>query len=122
MYTDGYPAVADFIAKDPDGETYLFRRFANLTARKLLHQESALIELERRQDELDRKAAVSTDPDLRSSMRSWITLEKNAKTRPEEKERLELANEIDIQLTRYRELFAHKERGESATDLHVLHR
>lgn len=101
-YEDGYPAVANFISKDPDGETYVFRKFANLTARKLLHLESELIEFERKQHELDQKAATSPDAELRSSLRSWERLRQNAAMRKDEQERLKLANDIDIKLGRYR--------------------
>lgn len=45
-FSDGYPALATFIARDPDGETFIFRKFAGLTARRLLQLESELIELE----------------------------------------------------------------------------
>lgn len=45
-HTDGYRAIADLISSDPDGETYIFRKFAKLTARKLLYPESELIELD----------------------------------------------------------------------------
>ena len=54
--TDGFPAVANFVSIDPDGETYVFRTLANLTARKLLDSGSELIALETMQRSLDQQA------------------------------------------------------------------
>ena len=102
-HQDGYPAIADFISSDADGETFVFRKFANLSARRLLHLESELVELEDQQRALDEKAASSTDPTLRLSLRSWSALTRSARTRPEERERFELARQIDVKLQQYRE-------------------
>jgi hypothetical protein len=43
---DGYPALADFIAQDPDHETFVFRRFKGLSARNILNLQGELIALE----------------------------------------------------------------------------
>ena len=43
---DGYPAVSRFISSDLDGESYVFRKFRTLTARKLLYMQSQILELE----------------------------------------------------------------------------
>ena len=50
---DGFPAVADWIARDPDNETFIFRRFDELSVRNLLNLQSELIELETRLRALD---------------------------------------------------------------------
>ena len=59
--TDGFPAVAEFMARDPDHETYVFRKFKRLTGRTLLHLQSELIDLEQQLEDLDRDAARSPD-------------------------------------------------------------
>ncbi|KAJ5965584.1 hypothetical protein N7481_012298 [Penicillium waksmanii] len=53
---DGYPTLASWIGRDPDGETLVFRRFRRLSARNLLHLQSGLIQLEQEIDELDEEA------------------------------------------------------------------
>ena len=44
---DGYPALAKWIARDPDNETLIFRRFDRLAARNILHLQAQLIALEK---------------------------------------------------------------------------
>jgi hypothetical protein len=100
-YTDGLPAVADFIASDPDHETFIFRRFDKLAARHILQLQSELVELEHLQEALDRDAAQSDDHELHSSLRDWARLKENAKQRGEEKKRTEIAYRIDVSLERY---------------------
>ncbi|RYP21279.1 hypothetical protein DL765_002328 [Monosporascus sp. GIB2] len=53
---DGYPALAAWIGKDPDNETFVFRKFDRLSARNLLHLQCQLIQLEDEIDELDDEA------------------------------------------------------------------
>ena len=103
-YTDGYPIVAEFTASDPDHESFIFRRFNTLTARRLLYLQSELLDLERQQAALDRAVACSEDHELHSSLRTWEKFSSNSKRRDEEKKRKELADEIDLKLEKYRRL------------------
>ena len=100
---DGYPALAAWIARDPDSETYVFRKFNQLSARNLLHLQSQIITLESELLQLDDEARRSDDYEARQSSRRWETLIKHAEdeTRPERK-RLALAKEIQIKLKEYR--------------------
>lgn len=100
--SDGYPAVADFIARDPDHEGYIFRRFNRLAARRLLHLQSEIITLEHKQEALDQEARTSNDQDLRLSTRNWEFLRGNAQIREAERKRVELAEQIDVKLEKYR--------------------
>lgn len=59
---DGYPSLADFIAQDPDHETFVFRRFKSLSARNILNLQGELIALEDDIAALEREAADSVDP------------------------------------------------------------
>src|ERR1700761_6551067 len=103
--TDGFPAVAAFIARDPAHETYVFRKFKRLTARTLLHLQSELVDLEHRLDRLDEEAAKSSDIQLRRSMRNWEAFKTNAESRdPIEGARKRLFDEIESTLRRYHEL------------------
>lgn len=101
--TDGYPAIASFIARDPDHESFVFRRFNKLTARKLLHMQSELLELEQRLTDLDEEAANSNDHVLHGSMRRWEDFERNSQSREQERLRKELGETIELKLDRYRE-------------------
>ena len=102
-YRDGYPAVAEWIVRDQDHESYVFRRFDRLSARNLLHLQSQLIELERRLDGLDRETAQSGDLELKQSVRRWETFEANAaQGRQQEVERTELNHKIEKTLRKYR--------------------
>ena len=107
---DGYPALAAYLAEDADGETLVFRKFAVLTVRKLLHLESQLIDLEQQQRNLDIEAAGSQDHELRISLRSWSNLVDQAPKRSQERIRLELAEKIDFTLDRYRKCVNSAER------------
>jgi hypothetical protein len=76
---DGYPALADFLAQDPDHETYVFREFKKLAVRNILHLQGELIALEDEVEALEREAAKSNDPEVDLSMRSWRVLDENAR-------------------------------------------
>jgi hypothetical protein len=101
---EGYPALATWMAQDPDHETLVFRRFHRLGIRNLLHLQSQVISLEAKLEEYDRDMLQSKDMDLRLAGRRWETLVQNAKddTKQEEKKRLELYEEIQIKIKQYR--------------------
>ena len=103
--TDGFPAVSAFIARDPDHETYVFRKFKRLTARMLLHLQSELVNLECQLDELDREADNGDDKDLQRSMRNWEVFKSNAEARDEvEGKRKRLFDQIEATLRKYHEM------------------
>jgi hypothetical protein len=103
--TDGFAAVSAFIARDPDHETYVFRKFKRLTARTLLHLQSELVDLEYQLDELDHEAENSKDKDLRRSMRNWEVFKSNAATRDKvEGRRKRLFDGIEATLRKYHEI------------------
>lgn len=75
---DGHPALADFLAQDPDRETYVFRKFKKLAVRNVLYLQGELTALEDEVETLEREAAKSDDPEVHLSMRSWKALDENA--------------------------------------------
>jgi hypothetical protein len=101
---DGYAEVSEFIAGDPDNETFVFRRFHKTSARNLLYLQAEILELERRQEEYDREQA---DMELAQAGRRWETFARNAKIPDREGEqlRMELAREIRVKIKEYRTLF-----------------
>lgn len=64
-FRDGYPSLAEWISRDPDYETFIFRRFDRLAARNLLNLQSELVGIEAKLDRLDEDARVRRDPGLR---------------------------------------------------------
>jgi hypothetical protein len=76
---DGHPALADFLAQDPDHETYVFRKFKRLAVRNVLYLQGELTALEEEVETLEREATKSDDPEVHLSMRSWKTLDENAR-------------------------------------------
>ena len=100
---DGYPALAAWIAHDPDNESYVFRKFDRLSARNLLYLQSQLIALEGTLDRLDEETQESQDMELRLSAQRWETFEKNAEdpNRPESP-RMELTKVLQKKIKEYR--------------------
>ncbi|KAF2006681.1 hypothetical protein P154DRAFT_570067 [Amniculicola lignicola CBS 123094] len=101
---DGYPALAAWIARDPDNESLVFRKFDRLGARNLLHLQSQLIALENEIDELDARAQRSDDFEAQQSSRRWETLMKRAKDNDGlERKRVEKLEELQKVLREYYE-------------------
>jgi len=110
MNAVGYPVISRFIARDPDQETFVFRKFDELTARNLLNLQGELIELENRLATLDEEVKSSTDPYLRSSMRSWRIMKETAEhavgeSKEKAQQRIDFGKELDMKLEKYREFY-----------------
>lgn len=101
--SDGYPALADFLAQDIDNETYVFRKFERLAARNILYLQGELIKLESDVDALERGARDSTDSDVHLSLRSWAELAENARDpkREFEKKARKIAEDVEVKLRKY---------------------
>ena len=76
---DGYPALARWIAQDPDDDPLVFRKFARLSARGLLHLQARLVEVEAELDALDEEARSAKSMDVQEALQCWETLSENAK-------------------------------------------
>jgi hypothetical protein len=98
----GFPAVAEWIARDPDNETFVFRKFDELSARNLLHLQSQVILLERKLRASDERFRANED--LRKSLLAWETFAARASdgSHPKETEKMELIKEIQVKLKEYR--------------------
>ncbi|GAB7336721.1 hypothetical protein MBLNU13_g10824t1 [Cladosporium sp. NU13] len=106
MNAVGYPVISRFIARDPDQETFVFRKFDELTARNLLNLQGELIDLESRLATLDDEVKSSTDPYLRSSMRSWRIMKETAEravgeSKEKAQQRIDFGKELDMKLEKY---------------------
>jgi hypothetical protein len=100
---DGYPALSDFVAQDPDHETFVFRRFKQLSARNIFNLQGELIKLEEDIAAVEREAADSVDVELHLAMRSRTVLDENSRRpgRDLERKQMELASALDGKLKKY---------------------
>jgi hypothetical protein len=73
---EGFAAVAEWIALDPDNETFVFRKFDTLAARNLLYMQARILSLEQQFDALDTGVTESNDMSLKDAARSWEELVK----------------------------------------------
>jgi hypothetical protein len=102
----GYPSLAAWIARDPDNETYVFRKFDRLSARNLLKLQYDMIELETRIDSMDQEmlSAGQSNPIEMRTMRSWKAYERHTQTlTPLEQEKQELEGDLKCKIKEYRE-------------------
>lgn len=76
---DGYPALAKWIAQDPDDDPLVCRKFARLSARNPLHLQARLVDIEAELDTLDEKARNAKSLDVQEALQCWETLHENAK-------------------------------------------
>jgi len=99
---DGYPALASWIARDPDGDGYIFRKFDPLAARNALHLQAQLVALEHEIDQIDESARQSKDDATMLASRRWETLIEQAElTNSPQCARLEKLDEISEILKKY---------------------
>jgi hypothetical protein len=73
---EGFAAVAEWIALDPDNETFVFQKFDTLAARNLLYMQARILSLEQQFDALDTGVTESNDMSLKDAARSWEELVK----------------------------------------------
>ncbi|KAI1185408.1 hypothetical protein F5B17DRAFT_32653 [Nemania serpens] len=103
---EGYAAVAGWIALDPDGETFVFRKFDELAARNLLCLQSELLSIEKELALLDRQDAQAAQDDLRAkdTARSWETLVSRSRAGHDgSRRRMELLGSLRSKIKEYHE-------------------
>lgn len=102
---EGYAAVADWIALDPDNETFVFRKFDELAARNLLYIQSELLCIEKELAALDRQDAEEAreDMDVKDAARTWEVLSRRSEAgHGDSKRRVELINRLRAKMKEYR--------------------
>lgn len=104
-YHDGYPALARFMAQDPDNETFIFRRFDSLAALNLLYLQAEVFEIRRKIINFQKSIVGRLDKDLIESMRRWETHTENVHNSPQrpEREMDDLLVVLRAKLKEYRE-------------------
>jgi hypothetical protein len=106
---DGYPALAAWMERDPDGETLVFRKFGRLSSRNLLRLQCNLIELEADIHKLDEEARskFATDMAAGEASRRWETfMELAADAKSLERRRLAKLEDLEIKMKEYRKSFS----------------
>lgn len=99
---EGFAAVAEWIALDADNETFIFRKFDKLAARRLLYMQARIITLEKQLELLDKEVVESKDMSLKDAAKTWEQLMAHAAEGHEQGRRmLQLLNEIDEALEKF---------------------
>jgi len=92
---NGYPTIVDFIARDKDRSTSIYRSYHRLNSRNLLYLEAELFELEKKQDEFDRQD-LKGDLDAKQYARDWSVLSMSDDLRCVERRKLLLMTRAKI--------------------------
>ena len=100
-YPNGFASVAEFIVKDPDKTSTIFKRFDQLAARNLLYLQAKLLKLQAIQDDLDEEDLKTQDKDLKKAATSWEDFE-NFASKDDVRKRMENAEKIQEALKTYR--------------------
>lgn len=101
---EGFSGLATWVALDPDNESFIFRKFDKLAARRLLHMQAKLASLEGNLKRHDKNVLASLDMDVRSAAREFEELVKQKDAGNETAiKTMELLEEVDETLPRYRE-------------------
>ena len=104
-YPSGFSQVAAFIAEDIDRTTTIYRRFDRLSAKNLLYLQSRLQQLEAQDDAIDDEDLINPTTDATKGATSWEDLERLAFVNKREKQRMELAEQIEVTIAAYRRSF-----------------
>jgi hypothetical protein len=100
---DGYPALAEWVARDPDHETFIFRRFDRLAARNLLNMQSELVEIEDKLNRIDQDSRLGLD----AGLMCWETFIEEIEDQDNQgyaKERKRLYDRLERRVKDYRKL------------------
>jgi len=101
---EGFAAVASWLATDPDNETFVFRKFDQLAARRLLYTQAKLAHLEKQLDRMDRQVSESQDMSVKDAARTWEVMDEQRRKGVESATRhMDLIEEVAETLTKYRE-------------------
>lgn len=84
----GYTEVGDWMARDVDDESLIYRRFDELGAGTLLYLQSELISSEHQLADFDREDVVDGDMDWVDAISDWEILNELAAPNHQEQERV----------------------------------
>ncbi|KAK1597512.1 uncharacterized protein LY79DRAFT_388688 [Colletotrichum navitas] len=92
-----FAGVSAWLSQDPDSETFIFRKFNDLSARNILYLQCELLELEEKLKRIDEKVWPNGSIELKDAARTWEELLDQAK-RPNS-----MASEMMTAVTEVRE-------------------
>lgn len=104
----GYTAAAEWLARDADNETLVFRKFDKLAALNLLYLQSEILEIEHRVERMHQDSiANGSDLDLQETARRWETLVRQAtegdpRFRQDAQAKMQLVWDLRAKLKEYR--------------------
>lgn len=104
----GYTAAAEWLARDVDNETLVFRKFDKLAALNLLYLQSEILDLENRIERMHRDAVANgSDLDLQETARRWETFVKQAtegdpRFRQDARAKMQLVWDLRAKIKEYR--------------------
>ncbi|KAK4103455.1 hypothetical protein N658DRAFT_421565 [Parathielavia hyrcaniae] len=102
--SEGFAAVAEWIALDADNETFIFRRFDKLAARNLLVLQARIMSLEKQLEALDTEVSLNSDMTLKDAARTWeVLVEQEAQGEQHAQQYTKLVVEIQQSLKEYHE-------------------
>lgn len=100
---EGFANVARWLSLDRDNETFIYRRFNELSARNILYLQCELLDLEKKLNELDKKDVTSDDMDLKDVARTWETfMQRFEEGNSEAVVRMELITKLRAKIKEYR--------------------
>lgn len=105
-YIDGFPALATFMASDPDRSTFIYKRFDRLASRNLLTLQSELADMQSQLDAFDREDWTryqNRGPGHLAALQELQSWESYKSTHGPTSERLRLIREIRTTLKEYSE-------------------
>lgn len=106
VYIDGFPALANFIASDPDRSTFIYKRFDRLAARNLLILQDELAKMQSQLDHFDREDWATYEtrgPGYQSALRNLQSWEAYKVTHGLDSDRVKLVMNIRKSLSEYSE-------------------
>jgi hypothetical protein len=100
----GYLKLAQWYADDPDCETFVFRKFDELSAQNLLRLQSEMCSLESYLRVLDRTMCSSKKPDKMRALLDYEAFDRYEQTLDsDEKNKQKLEKELASKIKEYRE-------------------
>jgi hypothetical protein len=100
----GFAQVASWIASDLDNETFIYRKFDEISARNLLYMQCEILLLEKELESFDRRVARrDTTMELRDAARTLEELIEQSKAENQDaKNHLELIMSLRSKIKEYR--------------------
>ncbi|GKT41800.1 uncharacterized protein ColSpa_01981 [Colletotrichum spaethianum] len=99
-----FAGVSSWLSQDPDSETFIFRKFNDLSARNILYLQCELLDLEEKLRRIDQRVWPNGPIELKDAARTWEELVDQAKDSDSTaSEMMTAVTEVRKKLKEYRE-------------------